>query len=236
MTADIQRWTTALAAPSEGGGFVAYGDYLALKRRLEAAHDRIAALEAKCALFAASLAQSEREVEERDARIAGKVDGWKLVPVKPTMDMVVNGFESWPDEHFSRPEEWAAYEAMTGCQQAAHKARLCYAAMLAAAPTDTVSPAVDAQPVAEAWQPIETAPKDRLIAIWIAGTNAAGQKWSDIPGELWVNCYYDRICGEWRTTRPSGHLRCVPERYVTHWQPLPAPPAALSQHTGDKDD
>lgn len=29
---------------------------------------------------------------------------------------------------------------------------------------------------------------------------------------------------EWRTTRPSGHLRCVPERFVTHWMPLPTPP------------
>lgn len=119
---------------------------------LDANDARMAALEAKCALLAASLAQSEREVEERDARIAGKVDGWKLVPIEPTMDMVVDGFESWPSEGFSSPEEWAAYQAMSGCQQAAHKARLCYAAMLAAAPTDTVSPAVDAQPVAfEAW-------------------------------------------------------------------------------------
>lgn len=60
--------------------------------------------------------------------------GWKLVPIEPTESMVVEGFESWPDQFFSDPEVWAAYEKMTGCQQAAHKARLCYAAMLAAAP------------------------------------------------------------------------------------------------------
>lgn len=63
---------------------------------------------------------------------------WKLVPVEPTEDMVVSGFESWPDRYFSKPEDWLAFEAMSGCQQAAHKARLCYAAMLAAAPDSPV--------------------------------------------------------------------------------------------------
>jgi hypothetical protein len=80
-------------------------------------------------------------LEAANARIAsleeqiGAAAGWKLVPVEPTMEMVVDGFESWPSPIFSGPEEWAAYEAMSGCQQAAHRARLCYAAMLAAAPT-----------------------------------------------------------------------------------------------------
>ncbi|WP_244140967.1 hypothetical protein [Enterobacter roggenkampii] len=61
-------------------------------------------------------------------------DGWVLVPVEPTEDMIVNGFESEPDESFSDEREWEAYDAMSGCQQAAHRARLCRAAMLAAAP------------------------------------------------------------------------------------------------------
>lgn len=65
---------------------------------------------------------------------AGGPDGFVLVPREPTEQMVVDGFESWPDAFFSTPEEWGAYEAMSGCQQAAHRARLCYAAMLAAAP------------------------------------------------------------------------------------------------------
>ncbi|WP_254218024.1 hypothetical protein [Burkholderia multivorans] len=67
--------------------------------------------------------------------------GWKLVPIEPTESMVVEGFESWPDQFFSDPEVWAAYEKMTGCQKAAHKARLCYAAMLAAAPLPVSQPA-----------------------------------------------------------------------------------------------
>lgn len=61
-------------------------------------------------------------------------EGYKLVPVEPTETMVVVGFESWPDEFFSSPEDWEAFEKMSGCQQAAHKARLCYDAMLDAAP------------------------------------------------------------------------------------------------------
>ncbi|WFC79976.1 hypothetical protein OM095_08895 [Enterobacter roggenkampii] len=60
--------------------------------------------------------------------------GWVAVPIEPTEDMIVNGFESEPDESFSDEKEWEEYEAMSGCQQAAHRAKLCWAAMLAAAP------------------------------------------------------------------------------------------------------
>ncbi|MEH3356726.1 hypothetical protein POV16_23190 [Enterobacter kobei] len=61
-------------------------------------------------------------------------DGWVLVPIEPTEDMIVNGFESEPDESFSDEKEWEAYDAMSGCQQAAHRAKLCWAAMISAAP------------------------------------------------------------------------------------------------------
>ncbi|EKY6950024.1 hypothetical protein [Escherichia coli] len=60
-------------------------------------------------------------------------DGWVLVPVEPTEHMVVEGFESEPDEFFSDAEVWEAYDAMSGCQQAAHRAKLCWAAMIGAA-------------------------------------------------------------------------------------------------------
>lgn len=59
-------------------------------------------------------------------------DGWVAVPVEPTEHMIVEGFESEPDEFFSDAELWEAYNAMTGCQQAAHRAKLCWAAMIAA--------------------------------------------------------------------------------------------------------
>lgn len=61
-------------------------------------------------------------------------DGWALVPIEPTEHMIVEGFESEPDEFFSDEEVWEAYDAMSGCQQAAHRAKLCWAAMIAAAP------------------------------------------------------------------------------------------------------
>ncbi|WP_339025758.1 hypothetical protein [Leclercia pneumoniae] len=61
-------------------------------------------------------------------------EGWVAVPVEPTEDMIVNGFESEPDESFSDEKEWKEYEAMSGCQQAAHRAKLCWAAMIATAP------------------------------------------------------------------------------------------------------
>jgi len=60
--------------------------------------------------------------------------GWQLVPVEPTEKMVIDGFESAPDESFSTHAEWEKYQAMSGCEQAAHKARLCWAAMMEAAP------------------------------------------------------------------------------------------------------
>ncbi|WP_075795662.1 hypothetical protein [Massilia putida] len=60
--------------------------------------------------------------------------GMKLVPIEPTLDMVTQGFESWPDPFFSKPEEWDAYKEMTGCEKAAHRAKLCWSAMIAAAP------------------------------------------------------------------------------------------------------
>ncbi|EAB6428420.1 hypothetical protein EIW58_23900 [Salmonella enterica subsp. enterica] len=65
-------------------------------------------------------------------------DGYVLVPVEPTEDMIIHGFESEPDESFSDADVWEAYESMSGCQQAAHRAKLCWAAMIAAAPKPDV--------------------------------------------------------------------------------------------------
>jgi hypothetical protein len=69
---------------------------------------------------------------------------WKLVPVEPTENMVINGFESVPDEGFTDEEVWERYQDMSGCQQAAFRAKLCWAAMLANAPLPpaSVDPAV----------------------------------------------------------------------------------------------
>lgn len=60
-------------------------------------------------------------------------DGYVMVPKEPTERMVIDGFESEPDETFSEPEVWEAYQKMSGCEQAAFRARLCWAAMIAVA-------------------------------------------------------------------------------------------------------
>lgn len=61
-------------------------------------------------------------------------DGWVAVPIEPTEGMVIAGFEAELREEFRDPEAWEAFEAMSGCEQAAHRAKWCWAAMIAAAP------------------------------------------------------------------------------------------------------
>ncbi|MGU9869588.1 hypothetical protein [Kluyvera ascorbata] len=85
--------------------------------------------------MAYAIADAIKGLEELLVIRKAAADGWKLVPVEPTEDMIIDGFESEPDEDFSEPEAWTEYEAMSGCQQAAHRAKLCWAAMLSAAPT-----------------------------------------------------------------------------------------------------
>lgn len=60
--------------------------------------------------------------------------GYVIVPIVPTEDMIINGFESVPDPHFSDEKEWEEYEALSGCRQAARRAEFCWAAMIKAAP------------------------------------------------------------------------------------------------------
>jgi len=61
-------------------------------------------------------------------------DGYALVPVEPTEDMVIAGFEAELSEEFRDPDAWETYEGMSGCEQAALRAKWCWAAMVKAAP------------------------------------------------------------------------------------------------------
>jgi len=61
-------------------------------------------------------------------------DGWIAVPVEPTEGMVIAGFEAELREEFRDPEAWETFDAMSGCEQAAHRAKWCWAAMIAAVP------------------------------------------------------------------------------------------------------
>lgn len=80
-------------------------------------------------------------MEKPDRRALGCIiaaltppEGYVLVPVEPTDEMLGDGAESRPMLPFTPLEEWEAFEAMSGCEQGWHKARLCWAAMLAARP------------------------------------------------------------------------------------------------------
>ncbi|MEO8644593.1 hypothetical protein [Pseudomonas sp.] len=97
---------------------------------------------------------------------------WKLVPVEPTETMVINGFESEPDECFCDEEVWEQYQEMSGCQQAAFRAKLCWAAMLASAPAP---PPSDAGEVARL-----TAERDALQL----RLNEADQRVDELVAEL----------------------------------------------------
>lgn len=61
-------------------------------------------------------------------------DGWIAVPVEPTESMIIAGFEAELREELRDSEAWEAFEAMSGCEQAAHRAKWCWAAMIAATP------------------------------------------------------------------------------------------------------
>lgn len=61
-------------------------------------------------------------------------DGYVLVPIIPTEDMIINGFEAELREEFRDPEALETYERMSGCELAARRTKLCWAAMIAAAP------------------------------------------------------------------------------------------------------
>lgn len=73
------------------------------------------------------------------------------------------------------------------------------------------------------WQPIDTAPKDDLIDIWLS------------DGLRWCDCYHDRITDTWRTSRPSGRLVSVQSQFVTHWMRRPESPRALAETTKGDD-
>lgn len=61
------------------------------------------------------------------------------------------------------------------------------------------------------WQDISTAPKDEKIDLWCDGLR-------------FMNCYWDHICNEYRTTGSAGILQRI--KKATHWMPLPEPPEA----------
>lgn len=95
-------------------------------------------------------------------------------------------------------------------------------------------------PGAEAWQPIETAPKDG--SIFLCWVNAERHSESDDGSTYSADASEIDFC-QWRadSTAPAGgyHMNMMggigDYQEVTHWQPLPAPPAAHSAGKGEKE-
>jgi len=135
-------------------------------------------------------AKPDERVEQATA--LGTLPGWKLVPVEPTVDMVTHGFESEPDEFFSPGEDWDAYAEMTGCQKAAHRARLCYSAMLAAAPA-ALGNSPEIPDGSTSATGIPEAPKDERkgIELWRATLRACGE----LPEGYEVRIELENGCG-----------------------------------------
>ncbi|WP_423788145.1 DUF551 domain-containing protein [Klebsiella quasipneumoniae] len=123
-----------------------------------------------------------------------------MVPEEPTESMVIAGFESEPDEFFSESEVWEAYQKMSGCEQAAFRARLCWRAMLAAAPQ---SPGSEPATVPGKWIPVsERMPESNGVYFGWDGKRV-----------LEVNCFFGGF---------SANQFIHGE--ITHWMPLPAGP------------
>ncbi|HCA8410261.1 TPA: DUF551 domain-containing protein [Klebsiella variicola] len=140
-------------------------------------------------------------------------DGYVMVPKEPTESMVIAGFESEPDEFFSESEVWEAFQKMSGCEQAAFRARLCWAAMLAAAPHDT--PALNSVQsvvtVPGKWIPVsERMPEDRTQVIL----------WDAEIGEVTSGHYSHK-------TQTFYHCGDAIENEITHWMLPPSAPQGV---------
>ncbi|EOV5875386.1 DUF551 domain-containing protein [Klebsiella pneumoniae] len=151
-------------------------------------------------------------------------DGYVMVPEEPTESMVIAGFESEPDEFFSESEVWEAYQKMSGCEQAAFRARLCWRAMLAVAPQ---SPGSEPATVPGKWIPVsERMPEDDdFVYIWprpdFGVELHVGQYCECSPkGDGWYAQVYEQNYGiEWHPIT------------VTHWMPLPAAPQEVKSES-----
>lgn len=103
---------------------------------------------------------AEIEAAEKEAAhlqtVTFDASQWKLVPIEPTEDMIIAGFESVPDRGFDRDDYPEEYDDMSGCQQAAFRAKRCYAAML------NVAPQPKAKLMAPQWLNVKNNPPHNL--------------------------------------------------------------------------
>ena len=117
-----------------------------------------------------------------------------------------------PDEARAKAVEAAVANAALFIAQG----KMVSAAIEAAIETYEASLAENDYRLEPDWEDISTAPKDKPSRIDL---------WSE--GMRFMDCYWDRICQEYRTTGSTGLLQRI--KKATHWRRSPAPP----QEPGD---
>ena len=159
---------------------------------------------------------------------AGGVEGWKLVPVELTPEMVT----AWEG---AEPEGgWAGMPRLGDEEANQRLAQAEWSAMLAAVPA---SPTEAPGSEGAGWRTMDSAPEDALIDLWSIYNNGGTEtgerlvscRWrneSVTYDEGWHDCFGNKI--EW-----TGDDGC--SRRVTHWMPLPAAPTrlALNEQEGE---
>lgn len=136
------------------------------------------------------------KVEDRAKAAIPAPEGAQLPPL-PHPLLIAGGGQSW-----FNAEQMRAYAR---------------AALAAPAPQDSLDSAQSSKgvamqaPQAPAWQPIETAPKERGGLVDIICNE-----------RRYTGCHYDRICDEYRHITACGVL--IRLKGATHWMPIPAAP------------
>jgi hypothetical protein len=73
---------------------------------------------------------------------------------------------------------------------------------------------------ASSWRPISTAPRDRLILLYVPRQTGWGQPWIGV-GHFEIAPEGPSFDGYWKAENPL-----VSATAATHWLPIPAPPEA----------
>lgn len=131
-------------------------------------------------------------------------DGWKMVPIEPTDDMIWAGHSALSDGSLGQAE--------------IDDGKIAYKAMLSAAPFPPVT--------GGAWQPIDSAPKDgtRVLLHMTGGKQCVARtEHHPFGGPMWV------VYGE--MGKPDCWCLATEDEETTptYWQPLPAPPSSAEE-------
>lgn len=77
-----------------------------------------------------------------------------------------------------------------------------------------------------AWMPIETAPKDKLILLFLGDIPGRSDILQYTVGRWCTDAYSKKPRPYWSSQAEAIHgVNWMRMRQPTHWQPLPAPPS-----------